>query len=56
MRCERCRGKGEIVVWIGAVRTAQLFNRWEPCPVCGGSGISSCCDGASGDKEEPIKK
>lgn len=57
MRCGRCQGAGGIKVlrpmtrheaaeMIGA--TTAIDPNWVvsvPCPDCGGSGVSHCCDG-----------
>lgn len=46
MRCENCFGWG----WV--VKTTHFFPRDRgvradrvPCPDCGGSGVSHCCEG-----------
>lgn len=41
MRCETCDGTGSL-----------LLSAAYPCPVCGGVGIASCCDGAVGGPDD----
>lgn len=54
MRCEDCHGLGEVLIgrspdgeWRIVYRLTDAVTLI-PCPGCGGSGISSCCDGAIG--------
>lgn len=62
MRCERCQGKG-LVVKLGPsmrhtfqdgteIQTAD-FSSSVPCPDCGGSGFSHCCDGITACNDPP---
>jgi hypothetical protein len=46
MRCETCKGKGEVFVdgW-GHVVSRKFAVLIVPCPDCAGCGIMSCCDG-----------
>ena len=50
MRCDRCQGSGKIVIWVGIQKDGQIVRPSKPCDDCGGSGITSCCDGAAGGK------
>ena len=41
MRCDRCDGSGLVRgEWAG-------FPASLPCQVCGGCGVTSCCEGAT---------
>ena len=43
MRCERCDGMGFDLVLLHNGRVVSYV----PCPECGGTGITSCCEGAT---------
>lgn len=44
MRCETCQGMGTSYKLAHIVRIGNEISPG-PCPDCGGSGISHCCDG-----------
>lgn len=48
MRCERCHGLGQFVLASWEIAVPPL-----PCPECGGTGVTYCCDGAP--SEQPAK-
>jgi len=56
MRCDRCHGSGEVLVWVGLQKDGTLFMPTAFCPVCNGSGITSCCDGVCGDDDKPVER
>ena len=43
MICDRCKGSGVVPLFY--VNNSG-YSRY-PCPVCGGCGIASCCEGAT---------
>ena len=45
MRCDRCHGTGTVPAIYG-----QLVR---PCPDCGGTGITHCCEGERPDNGPP---
>lgn len=60
MRCERCHGDGLARESVTLIREPILgsttvftenMNYLIPCPDCGGSGISHCCDGLTACNE-----
>ena len=56
MRCETCHGKGVCLrdglpaVAVMPGDPARVVSVWEPCPECGGTGITHCCEGL---REQP---
>ena len=48
MRCERCHGLGRVPFW----HEAFDMDVDRPCPECGGTGITSCCEGHEGQPEK----
>lgn len=50
MRCEDCAGMGRQMVVRRAwtLPGSPLVRMALPCPSCGGTGIASCCEGATG--------
>jgi hypothetical protein len=48
MRCEDCGGRGMLAV-LAPGDNGRLTVKCElPCPSCGGTGITSCCEGSTG--------
>ena len=54
MRCETCHGKGWVFVdhqpVVGVMpgdpdRPPHYYSLKQPCPDCGGCGITHCCEG-----------
>ena len=49
MRCETCQGRGQVTERVDATcEPTPQFHQDQaslPCPECGGSGITHCCDG-----------
>ena len=45
MRCETCQGVGRVTYDQHPEPKPEPFGCAFPCPDCGGSGISHCCDG-----------
>jgi hypothetical protein len=43
MRCETCRGKGNVRVPVMQAR--GIIQTTLPCPECQGSGLDYCCGG-----------
>lgn len=59
MKCEECHGLGHVVNLAALKRLSSAIKAIDftplprgalmlRCPSCGGSGISSCCEGAVG--------
>lgn len=44
MLCEKCLGKGVIRRWLSLMGGDMWAD--EPCPLCLGLGIVSCCEGS----------
>ena len=59
MICERCHGEGTVpAMLVGPAPAFRVYTIAEamavlPCPVCGGCGIASCCDGMVPTQEGP---
>lgn len=50
MKCESCKGKGSMPVYIEHTALGDLFVKQihagdEPCIDCGGTGFTHCCEG-----------
>jgi hypothetical protein len=51
MRCERCQGLGKLTYDTHPEPKPQRLGSVFPCPDCGGSGITHCCDGLTACNE-----
>lgn len=51
MRCEPCMGTGLLLV-IEIRETGPVPTRYEPCPICQGSGTDYCCGGECAQTEQ----
>lgn len=55
MRCERCFGRGRVVVQVQHYRAGQMMAEMPeimPCPVCHGACVIHCCDGEQAQPRE----
>lgn len=56
MNCPRCHGKGFVKDWkywkIVFEKSGDTALMYEPCQMCQGYGIVSCCDGMCGDIDD----
>lgn len=58
MICEECHGTGSVTTGTFQFPPPDgpLHDLREPCPNCNGSGVQSCCDGATGRSDEVVNE